>query len=300
MKSDKANKRIPILHKINGWIEKITGFVLRQFILPYRPKQIVFDVVVGILLPLFILIIDPIVFKTGWMLDDSWWYGAILGRIRVFAYTLIGVGFISLLLSLFMQEKLPLPIKAAFFGFFVLGANIALAIGFFLLLMTVPMVMAILFSIRDLVTPSPEDHAIFYVILAAFFSGLTMIPIAFVYARNSLRAIILALRDLKWHQLFLSMLIGVILILLIPTLAQLGTEVYVDVLMARLISGTGEIDMQAVQAMKLAFWCERWCYRDFFDAYQTAEKPEDRARLTEVYFRLTGGDLSEDTMLFED
>jgi hypothetical protein len=300
MKANEAKKNKPFLQKIIGLVEKITLFVLRQFVLPYMPKQIVFDVVVGILLPLFILIIDPIVFKVGWMLDDSWWYGAILGRMRVFAYTLIGAGFITLLFSLFMQEKLPPFIKAAFFGFFVLGANIALAIGFFLLLMTAPMIMAMLFSIRDLVTLSPEDDAIFYVILAAFFSGLSMLPTAFVYARNSLRAIILALRDLKWYQLFLSMLIGVMVILLIPTLVQVGTEVYVNIMVEQLISGTDKINMQAVQAMKLAFWCERWCYRDLFDAYQAAEKPEDRARLLEVYYRLTGGDLSEDTMIFED
>jgi hypothetical protein len=105
---------------------------------------------------------------------------------------------------------------------------------------------------------------------------------------------------MKWHQLLFRMLIGVILILLIPTLTQLGTEVYVNVMMARVLSGVDEIDMQAIQGMRLAVWCGRWCYQDILDAYQAAETPEEMARLTEIYYRLTGGDLSEDLIQFVD
>ncbi len=283
---------------LNKWIsqsgERLARFFVRQFTPPTSPCQIIFDIAFGILLPLVILIIDPVILKTGWPWQTIGTSLTLFGRVRVFIYSLIGLGFAALLLSFLIKDHFP-KARAGLVGIFALGANLSFWTGFFLLILTTPLAAMLIVEFSEIDSHlSQSDLEILLGILAAFFSGLAMLPISFVYIRNSLRAFIQSIHALKWYQILLSILIGVVILLALPAGFQAGSELYVTYMMSRLISDRESKDIVAIRAMQAAVWCQAYCYEDLAQAYMDADSDAEKERLSALYQAITGQDLHSD------
>ncbi len=104
------------------------GFWSRQFAEHPTPAQNRFDVVMGMLMPVFCLLADPIVFRG---------YDSILTRYRWVAYTFIGVEI--LILGVWLRLRPRLSRGAIFFAAPLLGGGaFALAIGIGILPVSLP------------------------------------------------------------------------------------------------------------------------------------------------------------------
>jgi hypothetical protein len=298
--STAAKRERPLYDWISRSGEKLVRFFVRQFTPPPGPGQIIFDIVFGILLPLTILIIDPILLKTGWPWQTTGTELVLLDRIRVLLYSLIGTGFAALLFSIVIGNRAP-KISAGLVGIFALGANLSFWVGFFLLTLTTPMMAVFIIEIGEIDSSiSQSDLEILLIILAAFFSGLAMIPITFVYARNSLRAFIQSIHALKWHQILLALLIGGMILLALPAGLQFGSGWLVNRMIARLIADTEGQDNAAIQIMQAAVWCRDYCYEDLARAYMDADSAEEKERLSAIYQAITGENLKSDLWIIQD
>src|SRR5918911_1676949 len=76
------------------------GFWRRQFLPTATQAQVIFDVVVGIMLPILCLVFDPIVFRGGFGHE-----GGILKQYQLFAYTVIALEVLTLALWLALGAR---------------------------------------------------------------------------------------------------------------------------------------------------------------------------------------------------
>lgn len=130
------------------------GFWERQFVSERTPNQLTFDLLVGVGLPLFCLLLDPIVFHStlGWE--------PILGRYCIVGYLATGIGVLSL--SVWLHLKRPAALLA---GLLSGGAIFAFLLGVIILPSTL---LGLLFGIGIL--------------------GFSPFLVSFVFLRNASRA----------------------------------------------------------------------------------------------------------------
>ncbi len=292
MKKEESAHSPKFAHDIKSFSKKATRFIARQCQPQQRSEQTAFDLLFGVLLPLAILIADPLVFKAGWPITLEGSQASLLGLIRVFAYLLIGFWLLFLCFSLCLQEKCSPVINAASGGFFMMGAITALSTGGFLLLFTTPLMFVILIDINAWV--GKENEYLVLAIIEACIAGAALIPVAFVYLRNSIKAIFRSLKNLTWWQVIVSVIVGCAMLTALPFSLQAAANFYVNQKVERLLQNKEAIDMEAVNSLKNAFWCELSCYRKLFNAYNAALLNEDeRVRLEQIYFLITGRDIDD-------
>jgi hypothetical protein len=269
-------------------MKKWTDFLIRQYTSPLTQRQKLFDLVFGVLLPFTVLLIDPIMFKSGWPFFPQKPLPSLFGFARVFCYGLIGMGMFGLIVSLFSGKRSPW-LTTLLAGFFALGAHLSLLTAMFLLGLMTPTLLR-----EPLVSPQfPFKARDAWLFLACLASGLILLCTGFVYSRNSYKGLLQGFQKFKWHTASLLFLAGLLLIPLIPAGMQIGADVYVDIMMTRLIADTVHIDPLAIRGMQLAFWCEQSCYAPLIHAYQMTTSETKHAQLEEIYFQINGISLSE-------
>lgn len=148
-----------------------TSFWHRQFSDHPTGEQIIYDIMVGILAPLVCLIADPAVFRSSAFMDEIFCSrGPVVDNplsphhLVIFAYSLIGLGMLALLIWLIAGRWLG-PTSAIFAGIFMTGAGSAFTLGIVLL---------------------PLSIAGLYVLIGV--CGFTPLLTSFVYLRNGIRA----------------------------------------------------------------------------------------------------------------
>lgn len=148
-------------------------------------KQIVFDTLFGIVIPILCLVFDPVVFRGGW---------ALLSELSIFAYSAIGFGICSFGLWLLFRDQLPFEVLGMITGILSIGSILSFIFGFVLL-----------------------PVSIFGVAMYGLgLLGFTPFFTAYVYHRNSKRALNHIKRNEPSQNIAVLMLIGMILVLVIP------------------------------------------------------------------------------------
>jgi len=124
-----------LLILLYGLIEsrrQFRNFWRRQFSSEVTRGQVAFDVVLGIIVPVQCLILDPVVFR----FHDGLMSGpGILQPFRIFAYTSIGLGMLALSLWLLLGDRIQWA-SAFLAGVFLYGALFACLLGILLLPMS--------------------------------------------------------------------------------------------------------------------------------------------------------------------
>ncbi|MEK7723773.1 MAG: hypothetical protein AAB336_05450 [Acidobacteriota bacterium] len=143
--------------------EKPIRFWKRQFQTKITKKQKIFDWIFGVILPVICVVADPIVFK-GAMSNR----GAALGEYKPFAYLLSFVSIVLMMLFLLFGHKLKW-FNSVLSGLFLVGSSVCVIVGVLLLPLSL---LGLVFLVGAL--------------------GFTPLFSAFVYFRNSIRAIDLA------------------------------------------------------------------------------------------------------------
>ncbi|MBI4586088.1 MAG: WD40 repeat domain-containing protein [Planctomycetes bacterium] len=169
------------------------GFWKRQFLGEPTGKQVVFDVLFGLLLPVICLIFDPIVLSR-WLPGDSSGEPALLEEYHQSAYA--GIAFQLLALAGWLCCRRRLARLGPFLGgIFLSGAALALAIGAWI---------------------SPQS---FFGLLFFFIGALGFSPFfaALVFARNGIRAIAAAGKGFPGLQVFSGAFLIVLILILAPT-----------------------------------------------------------------------------------
>lgn len=105
--------------------------------------RIIFDISLGIIAPLLCLVLDPIVFRYTFVINIVCLRPPVVEdplsprHLAIFAYSLIGLGMLALLIWLISWRWLG-PASAIFAGIFITGAISAFALGVGLLPLSVP------------------------------------------------------------------------------------------------------------------------------------------------------------------
>ncbi len=288
-------------HEITwGWLGK-TGRITHKLLW----------VIFGGILPIFVLSLDPGIFKTGIPFTggqyNQAWY-PILGRIRVFFYGLVGLGILMLIVFLIFSI-LPPIFNAALSGLFIFGAMVAFPFGPLMLLFSAPPALGLLFVIvyESLVNGNTEiisgilqgslnneEWTFLYLFLAPFFAGLLTLPIIIVYAQTALAAAVRAAKKIKKAHILLIMVISCLIFIAIAAGLQIGANAYSNYWMKRLTENKENIDLRAVKAMRMAFWCTKACYDDLRTAYKESESVVEKERIAEIYDLIKEKDIKED------
>lgn len=171
------------------------GFWKRQFQTQFTKKQKIFDWFFGVVLPTACCLFDPMVFK-GAMSHN----GAILGEYKPFAYLISFVSIVLLMLFLLFGRKLGW-FNGVLAGLFLVGSAISLMVG----------IIIFPFSLLGL-------------IILIGILGFTPLLAAFVYFRNSIRAISFAEITISDFSLFSSVAVGAIFSFVLPYLFYVNIE----------------------------------------------------------------------------
>jgi hypothetical protein len=230
-------------------------------------KQIIFDVIVGAIVPILLLVFDPIVFRGGL---GSCIGTAFLGQYQLLAYLAIGMGVITLLIWLTMGQRID--------GFYAaIAAGILLSGGFSALGLAI-----MLFPISTIG------------LFILFIGALGYIPFltAIAYLRNGVRALRHA-HEAQPRKLVVAglMLGGALLVFGPAAYAQQQLTQIVDVSSERIAWGTSDDDPAAVEQLRyLNLVCLGLC-RDTIAAGLTSKMSigsQDSPRVARAYRVILG------------
>lgn len=231
------------------------SFWRRQFALDPTPKQQVFDVFFGIVLPIVCLICDPIVFKGIFIFRYTHLFSILF-------YAFFAGQIAALIFYLFMRWNHPLLA-----GWLLCGAAAAFVLGVCMLPLSVMGLML-------------------YLIGAL---GFTPFFTAFVYARNAIR-ILRNQSTLFAYPVFAWFIIGLLFSMTIPGVA--GVYIMLNDSMSWIVVVCFDKDLRCSNRRSLAF--ERlYIFRWFVDveqlerAYHEAEDVELKRDIASAYLKIT-------------
>lgn len=242
---------------------KKEGFWQRQFSTTPRIPQKIFDVLFGAIIPVLLLIYDPVVFR-----DTVSCYSAepILGQYATFAYLAIGLGVVALLAWLFVGMG---PYKAVAAGILFTGTLFAAVIGISLLPMSIPGLLIVLGAL-----------------------GFVPFLTAFVYYRNGRRAYRAAYSmSPDWKRITAGMLAGFILAIGLPASAQWQVTSTIQSSMLTLTANPDAPDPASVEALtRLNSLCLHLCTSNIELAFTRAANADrgSREMLDVIYRQITG------------
>jgi MFS family permease len=236
---------------------KKPSFWQRQINSEITLRQIVFDVLFGIVAPILAIVFDPIVFR-----GDM----AVLGRYQMVAYVAIALGTLALAMWLLFRSHLS-QWSSLFGGIFLIGALFALVLGLVLLPLSV-------------------------IGLQILLGLLGFIPFAtaYVFYRNCRRALRLAQSSISRPRLVGLFSLGALLVVAIPIIVQVATTNYVSQSIDELLNGDPATVENAVLKMNAAFWCSDLCYTDILLDYQRTNSVRQEI-LARAYHDITGQDI---------
>jgi hypothetical protein len=236
---------------------KKPSFWQRQINSEITLRQIVFDVLFGIVAPMLAIVFDPVVFRGDF---------ALLERYQMVSYAAILLGTLALAVWLLFRLQLS-QWSSLFGGIFLIGALFALALGLVLL----P------FSVIGL-----------QILLGLL--GFIPFVTAYVFYRNCRRALRLAQSSVSHKRLIISLSLGALLAVAIPIIVHVAATNYVSQSVDELLHGDPTTAENAISKMKLAFWCNRLCYIDILFTYQRADSAQQKF-LAKAYKDITGQDI---------
>jgi hypothetical protein len=226
---------------------------------------------VGAIIPILLLIVDPVVFRNG---------GCFIGPVTpadyaTFAYFAIGLGILALIGWLFvgtLRQHYP----ALLAGTLLTGGLFAAGMGIVMLPVTF---LGLVICVGAL----------------GFFPFLT----AFVYLRNGLRAFRVSVSGPASQVRLVAMLIlGSLLVLGIPALAQAlvssAIQRPIDVIVRN--PGASTETAAVVDLNRIRNVCLTLCTGNIASAFMRAqgEHPDQQQRLADIYQRITGEYLNKD------
>lgn len=251
-------------------MERKGNFWRRQFTGEPTREQNYFDFPVGILLPILCFMFDPIVFN-----GDSFGFGPPwLLTYKIFTYSASGLAILALALW-FLFRRRPGSWSGSFAGILLTSAAISFVIGIAILPLTLAGMMFIV-----------------------GFLGLTPFLVSFVYLRNGVRA---------WRRggLFSSraLLIGSLVLssaflITAPAAAQWRIKSLIERSLSEAIDGDPQTAEAAMRRLRY--------FSSFIDAeplmfiYESETNPARKARLSQVYEKITGYDIARRLSAYRD
>jgi len=241
------------------------GFLQRHLRADVSKGQMIFDIVFGILAPIVCFIIDPGVFQRTAL-------GGLLVDYYLFAYLGAGIGIITLIFQLSWGKRLRMG-GGIMAGVLLAGALVALLIG--LLILPTSLLGILAYGIG----------------LLGFIPFLT----SFVFFRNGLRALRQAKTNIAKSSLILSITLGIIIAIGIPSIANWGSSRFVAQSIDAILHGDTQQAEASIQRLKHAFWCNVSCFDDIVDYYHGIIFVDNSARdqFTEAYMEITGDDIKD-------
>lgn len=243
----------------------------RQFADKPTRAQTVFDVCAGIILPVACLVFDPIVFRS-----DGWGFGPVLGPFRLFAYALIALEIAALAAWLALRGRAR-EWCGVLGGVMTAGAHFSLVVG----------VVLLPFSLLGLM--------LFIGVL-----GFSPFLAALVYWRNGRRARRASARFLtegprKWLPVA-----AVVIVLVLPALAQLEVSRLVARSVTELASGDAARAEAAARRLGLVGWAADADLDQLVWAYSKETDAARKERLARAYRGATGGDIERRLTILSD
>jgi hypothetical protein len=248
--------------------EQEPRFLRRQFTGTATRPQIIFDLIVGVIVPILCLVFDPIVFRSGFGSRDG-----ILKDWQLFAYIVIGLEVATLALWL------ALPSRA--------GAWLS-AIGGILLAGAI-----FSFAIALVILPISLLGLVFYFIGVL---GFTPFLTGFIYLRNGRRALGAA----GASGLTGPLLLGIVFVLGVPAVAQWRVSRMVTESVQELIGGDAHQQAAATSRLKYLSWIVSRELDDLVWAYTSATDQARKERLARAYREITGEDIEGRLYILND
>ncbi|MCA1556772.1 MAG: hypothetical protein LC747_08805 [Acidobacteria bacterium] len=242
----------------------------RQFQQETTLARLIFDITVGIVLPILCLTFDPIVFRNG-ILGQP-----LAGRFQLFAYSVIAVEIIALAVWLGLGERAG-EWCGVLGGIMLAGALFSTIIGICLL----P------FSLIGLM------------FLVGVF-GFTPFLTAFIYLRNARRALIIAGAQLTLAGLFITLMLGATLALGAPAFAHWRVGKLIESSMAEVLGGDDSQAKTAARRLRQVSWLASGEIDQVAWAYGRETDPARKERLARAYHDITGGDIEHRLLVLND
>lgn len=246
------------------------GFLRRQWQTEATLSQLIFDVTVGMILPILCLAFDPIVFRHGFG------GGPVLGDYRFFAYGLIAVEIVTLGMWLALGKRTGEwcgVMRGAMFA----GAFFSAAIGILLLPFSV---IGLMFVVGIL--------------------GFTPFVTAFIYWRNARRALAAAGAEMSRAAVCLTLALGVAVPVGAPAFAHWRVKRVIE---SSLTEALGGDETRAAAATRRLTFLGRFVDGEFDQlalAYGRETDPARRERLARAYREITGGDVERRLYVLND
>lgn len=241
----------------NAGLEDRTGFWARHAGSKPTSGQVVFDVVFGILMPLFCFYADPGIVRGG--------FSTPIGEVSLFLYAFSGLAIITLAFWLVFGHRVR-SATAALVGVLVAGAIISASIGVLILPLTL---LGILMVIGLL--------------------GLVPFLTAFVYLRNALRGISRA-REASRSPRFAAVVLSALFAIAMPLSAQLWANEVIEQSIAEIIDQNSHQSLVApvsrIRLLRFAVNTDR-----LVREYDGESNPVRRERIGRAYKGITGDEI---------
>ena len=250
--------------------ERRPGFLQRQFQPEATLWQLIFDVTVGMILPVMCLVFDPIVFRGGFFGPP------VLGGFQFFAYGLIAIEIMALGVWLAAGGRTGEGC-GVLGGVMLAGALFSAGVGTLLLPLTV---IGLAFGIGVL--------------------GFTPFVTAFIYWRNARRARTIAGARMSRAALCLTVALGLSIPFAAPAFAQWRVSLVIERSLPEVL---GEDEERAAAAARRLGWLSRLVEGEFDQmvwAYGRETDPARKARLARAYGDITGGDIQRRLLVLND
>jgi hypothetical protein len=234
------------------------GFLRRQWQAEATLAQLIFDVTVGMILPILCLVFDPIVFRGGYF------GGAMLGGYRLFAYGLIAIEIVALAVWLAAGKRAG-EWCGVIGGAMLAGALFSVCIGIMLLPLSV---LGLMFVVGIL--------------------GFTPFVTAFIYWRNARRALKAAGARMSRAALWTTLALGALVPFGAPAFAHWRINRMIERSLAEVMSGD---DVRANDARRRLTYLSHFASGDFDEmvrAYSRETNPARKEQLARAYHDITG------------
>jgi hypothetical protein len=225
--------------------------------------QIVFDIAVGLVLPVICLVFDPIVFRSGFISGRP-----LAGQFQLFAYGFIAVEIIALAVWLSIGSRAA-EWCGVLAGIMFAGALFSFVIGVCLL----P------FSLFGLLL----------VLMGAL--GFTPFLTAFIYLRNARRALKAARTQMPRTGLFVTLLFGATLAAGAPAFAHWRIGNLIQHSLMDVLDGDDARADAAARRLRPIRWLAAGELDQMVWSYGKATDPQRRERLARSYRQITGDDI---------
>ncbi|HZH31395.1 MAG TPA: hypothetical protein VEY11_11590 [Pyrinomonadaceae bacterium] len=246
------------------------GFLRRQFQTEATLAQIIFDVTVGMILPILCLVFDPIVFRGGEFGPPM------LESYRFFAYGLIAIEIVALGMWLGAGARAG-EWCGVLGGVMLAGAFFSVGIGLILLPLSL---LGLAFGIGVL--------------------GFTPFVTAVIYGRNARRALCAGRARMPRAALCVTLALGAAVPFGAPAFAQWRVRRMIERSLAEVIGGDETRARAAGRRLGLLSRLVEGEFDELARAYGRETDPARKQRLARAYRDITGGDIERRLLVLND